>query len=199
MIRFIETIRIADGVADNLEYHRKRYNHTIRHHYQNMDSEDFILYISRVLNNESMKISKGLFKLRVTYTNKPLSYTLEPYYAKEIRSLRLVENNGVDYSFKYENRSAIEALFLFRGDCDDILIVKNGYITDTSYCNIVFEKDGHFFTPSTPLLAGTKRERLINEGMITEEKIRPCDICRYDKVYLINSMLDFVQVEKITL
>mgnify|MGYP000872165625 CR=1 FL=1 len=199
MTKFIETVLIEDGTVCHLDYHSRRYARTLQHHFLHGKAEEFNRYVKNVLAGEPMSISKGIFKLRVIYSDKPLSYTLEPYQSKEIKTLKLVEDDSIDYNFKYENRCSIERLLSLRGECDDILIVKNGYITDTSYCNIIFEKDGQLFTPSTPLLAGTKRERLINTGTIKEEKIRPCDIRRYDKVYLINSMLDFVQVEKITL
>ena len=63
-----------------------------------------------------------------------------------------------DYSFKFSNRKAIDDLLKFRNGCDDILIVRNGLITDTSYSNVVFRKDNMYFTPNFPLLNGTKRQ-----------------------------------------
>ncbi len=197
MTRFIETIRVVDGVACHLEYHCKRFSRTNWHHYKHQEEEDFAGFVSEILSKEMSIISKGVFKLRVIYSGKILSYTVEPYRSKLIKTLRLVEDNSISYSFKYENRCEIEKNFAMRDGCDDILIVKEGEITDSSYCNVVFEKGGSLYTPVSYLLPGTARERMINEGVLKETKIRPCDISRYDKVYLINSMIGLYPVESI--
>ena len=74
-------------------------------------------------------------------------------------------------------------------NCDDILVVKNGLVTDTSFTNVVFESDKGLFTPSTYLLPGTKRQTLLKERVIKEKVIRIEDIEDYRKLYLINAMM----------
>ena len=199
MIKFIESIRVVDGVAYHLDYHFKRFSRTIKHHFKNQDEEDLYGFVSEILSKERDVIKKGVFKLRLIYSNKILSFTIDPYQPKLIKTLRLVEDNNIRYPFKYEERSEIDKNFTMRNGCDDVLIVKEGEITDTSYCNVVFEKGRILYTPVSYLLPGTARERMINEGLLNEIKIRPCDISRYDKVYLINSMLDLYPVDSILL
>jgi 4-amino-4-deoxychorismate lyase len=45
--------------------------------------------------------------------------------------------------------------------CDDIIIVRNGFVTDASYANLIFRKGDEWFTPATFLLAGTMRAFLL--------------------------------------
>ncbi len=79
---------------------------------------------------------------------------------------------------------------IFKDGCDDILIVNKGLITDTSYSNVVFRKDNMYFTPNFPLLNGTKRQKLIENRIIEEAVINVETIKQYDRVWLINALLD---------
>jgi 4-amino-4-deoxychorismate lyase len=80
-------------------------------------------------------------------------------------------------------------LFTQRQNHDDILIVKNGLITDTSYSNVAFFDGQLWFTPHQPLLPGTARARLLHEGCLQEAKITLTDLHRFEKCSLINAML----------
>ena len=76
-----------------------------------------------------------------------------------------------------------------KGECDDILIIKNGLITDTSFTNIVLENEDGLFTPTSYLLEGTKRRALLETGRIKETIVKPEDLGNYSKLYLINAMI----------
>ena len=198
MLKFIESIKVLNGDTPDINEHLQRVIRTIQYFYSKSNEKfDFISCVYTVLERERDKISDGLFKLRVVYSDRFISGTLIPYIPKRIKRLKLVESDDIEYPFKFENRTAIDSLLSYKDKCDDILIVKNGVITDTSYSNIVFERMGNLYTPESYLLAGTKRAKLIREDIIREEIIRPCDIDRYDKAYLINSMLDLYPVEEI--
>jgi 4-amino-4-deoxychorismate lyase len=69
------------------------------------------------------------------------------------------------------------------------LIVKNGFITDTSSANILFYDGRDWVTPSTPLLMGTCREKLLRGGKIREENIKRDDIYKFKHFRLINAMI----------
>ena len=75
-----------------------------------------------------------------------------------------------------------------RGECDDIVIVKNGYLADTSISNLVFFNGTDWITPEKPLLAGVTRERLLAEGRIRTGNIRVTDLDQYTGCKLINAM-----------
>ena len=70
----------------------------------------------------------------------------------------MIDNDDICYPYKYTDRDNINRLIELRGDCDDILIIKNGMVTDSSYANVVFrDLNGNWVTPSTFLLPGTIR------------------------------------------
>jgi 4-amino-4-deoxychorismate lyase len=66
---------------------------------------------------------------------------------------------------------------------------------------VVFKKSGTWFTPESPLLPGTMRQRLLDKGLIKTEMIRKEDIETFECFKLINAMLGFegpeVSIKKI--
>ena len=106
-----------------------------------------------------------------------------------------MSGNGVNYKFKHDDRSPLLKLLRLKETCDEILIVKDDFITDTSFSNVVFEKNGAFFTPRSYLLNGTKRQYLLEKNRITEKEIRVNEIHSYDRIFLINAMLDVADWE----
>ena len=70
------------------------------------------------------------------------------------------------------------------------IITVNGVITDTSFCNIVLENKEGLFTPTKPLLHGTKRALLIDENIIQTRHITIEELNNYQHVYLINAMIE---------
>lgn len=112
------------------------------------------------------------------------------YTPRPIRSLKLVADDAIDYAWKFEDRSALEHLFAQKGDCDDILIVKNGFLTDSSYSNLAFYDGEAWYTPETPLLEGVQREQLLREGCLIPASIRVEDLHCFSQIALINAMLE---------
>ncbi len=84
-------------------------------------------------------------------------------------------------------------------NCDDILIVKNGIITDTSFSNIAFFDGKQWKTPKSPLLKGTCRERLLCEQKIFEKDINLNDLSNYKCYKLINAMRDLSDDESLAI
>ncbi len=132
----------------------------------------------------------GLYKCRVTYEERIIDITFEPYRRRKIESLKLVRDDEIDYRYKCEDRRRINALLQLKGDCDDILIIKNNLITDTSFSNIALYDGARWITPAEPLLAGTKREQLLAEGLIFEDEIRAADMGKFRTASLINAMME---------
>jgi 4-amino-4-deoxychorismate lyase len=77
-----------------------------------------------------------------------------------------------------------------RGKSDDIIIVRNGFVTDASYANLIFRKGNEWFTPTTYLLAGTMRAFLLDSNRIKSTEICAEDLVNYESCKLINAMLD---------
>ena len=183
MYRLFETIRIENGLPRNLYYHQRRMTDAGKALFGGVVYPD-LQEIIRVPE----EAASGLFKCRIFYSDQIGEITYEKYHRKFIGSLKLVNGDGTDYPHKYTDRSAIKFLFNLREMCDDILIVKNGLITDSSFANVVFESGENLLTPEKPLLAGTMRQKLINEKVIQPAEIRMADVYKFDRVFLINAM-----------
>jgi 4-amino-4-deoxychorismate lyase len=112
-----------------------------------------------------------------------------PYQLPNIHSLQVIYDDTIEYPYKYEDRRRIDELFAKRKRCDDILIIKNGCLTDTSFCNIVLYDSKNYFTPDTPLLNGTRRRRLLSQKKIFEKKITLHDLMSFQKIFLVNAMI----------
>lgn len=182
---FLETIRFEDGVFHHLEYHKTRIKRALK----SVGASPFFT-LEALLEPQK----EPLVRVRLLYDAKRVKVEYIPYHPKIIRSLKLITCNTLEYHHKYANRSHLDALFVQRGSCDDILIVKEGLITDTSIANIAFFKKGRWYTPATPLLEGTTRARLIDSGTLHVEDITPNDIKGYEKFALLNAMIGFYQV-----
>lgn len=181
----IETICIRDGIPQHLPYHQARMADARRRLWGL--EEELPLAASLQVPPEW---GQGVVKCRVTYAGAIQKTEWEPYGPRLIRSLQLVQGDGLDYAFKYADRSGIAALMELRGHADDILIVQNGLITDTSYCNVLLYDGRRCYTPSKPLLGGTCRARLIDEGRIELADIRPAELKNFREIHLINAMLE---------
>lgn len=193
---FLETICIKKGIVQDFEAHQERmFDTALRFGFHAPELPDLSAQIPIELA-ESKKI-----KCSVVYHKQILNIVFSDYQPKTIHLLKLVEAD-VEYSFKYSDRLVLNAILQEKGDCDEILIVKNNSITDTSFSNVVFSKNNEFFTPDTYLLNGTKRQKLLREKIICEKRITIDDLHHFDKVYLINAMLNIedsagLSVEKI--
>ena len=182
----IETIRLAEGQLCNLQYHNDRLNGTRQALYQSLEKWDLAELIVPPSHAQA-----EVFKCRVTYGQALEKIEFEPYQPRLIKSLKLVEANDLSYGFKYASRQSLNALFAQRGPADDVLIVKNGFITDTSYANVAFLENGQWFTPALPLLAGTRRAQLLQEGAILEKQIRVQELSNFSRTRIFNAMIDF--------
>ncbi len=184
-LKFIETIKILDGKIYNLLLHQKRMERTMQYHFGGDIFPRLDERISIPLGLES-----GLIKCRVLYSNDLLSVDFQEYKFKEIKYLKLLVSDDIEYSFKSENRLIFNTISTELKVGEEVLIVKNGMISDTTFSNVVLQNEEGFFTPSTPLLRGVKRESLLEEGVIKEREIRVEDLNQYSKIYLINAMID---------
>ncbi len=201
MMRFIESIRVENKQISNRTLHRQRFFDTINFHYGHQAARAAQVQFDELLNNILRKNTKRnqVQKLRLIYADRILHFELQDYHPRIIQSLKLVICDHLEYKFKYYNRDVITNLFNQRAGCDDILICCNGYITDSSFSNLVFENQDGLFTPKTFLLNGTRRQSLLDEGIIKEADISIDKLKDYDRLILINAMLPLGSMEAIPL
>jgi len=178
----LETIKIAEGEIANLPYHQNRCNQSRQTLFQSAD----ILDLASVIEPPPT----GLYRCRIVYAEKLHSIEYIPYVPKEINSLKIVPSS-IDYDLKYANRDVFNALLASNKEVDEVIIEKEGYLTDITIANIAFYDGEQWFTPENPLLKGTMRAKLINEGFLQQREIRKEDLKNYTQVALINAMIGF--------
>lgn len=85
------------------------------------------------------------------------------------------------------------------GVFDVLLWNENKEITEFTRGNVVFEKDGQFITPPVTcgLLPGTFREFLLKQNKLKERIVLKEDVHNYQKIYFINSVRGWIEVELI--
>lgn len=198
MSLLIETIKLYNGEYFNLFYHQQRMNRSLR----DLFGLEIPFQLETFLKELHAPV-KGLYKCRIVYDDKSAEVEFAPYVFREINSLYVVEDNVIDYRYKYSDRTGIDKLFQLRGQCDDILITQKGRVTDTSYCNIVFKRNENWYTPGAPLLCGTMRQSLIDKKLISPITIQKEDIPSFQSFKLVNAMVGFdgpeIDVSKIVL
>jgi 4-amino-4-deoxychorismate lyase len=186
MSLLLESIKLEHGEFHNLFYHEQRMNRSLRllcGEQEHFDLEKFLEKVEQP--------TQGLYKCRIVYDDYSREVEFLPYTFKDIKTLRIIEHDRVSYEFKYADRKTLNRLFDLRKNCDDILIVKRGFVTDSSYSNIVFKKDNHWYTPWSALLKGTMRTYLLERNLIREEEIRVEDLETFQYFKLINAMIGF--------
>ena len=127
------------------------------------------------------------------YNDQSYSFDLVPYDAKTIQSLKRIDIDSYRYDLKFSDQSFLNNTFDQHGDCDGVLMTKNGLLTDTSYANIVFSTGTALMTHALPLFEGVQRSHLLNINTIQKVIIGPADIASFEGFQLINAMnpLDF--------
>ena len=175
-----ETIKIKDGKIFNLDWHNRRFNATQQTLFLNSSTMDLQTVISPP--------KRGLYRCKIIYGNNSIhSIKYFPYKAKEITHFSIVKSH-LDYQYKYTDRSSFQELLL---DHEEIIIEKDGLLTDTSIANIAFFDGSSWLTPKTPLLEGTTRARLLEEGFLKLENIKKENLKKYSNFALMNAMIGF--------
>ena len=185
-MKLIETIQILDGEPQRLSYHNERFNRS---------RKLLFCLLEEVFLEEYLQIpiefQTGKVKCRVLYDTQVRKVEYELYQERLIDRFYLVESN-LDYDHKYHDRSVFQELLSSLESSSEIIILKNGYLTDTSYCNLLFkDHKQHWWTPQKPLLRGTHRAFLLDEGLIEEREISVQDLPQFSHLMMINAMLNF--------
>jgi 4-amino-4-deoxychorismate lyase len=179
-----ETIKIENGQIANIEWHNQRCNRSRFDFFQERKSINLETFITAP--------KSGLYRCRIVYNKHIQSVEYIPYIPIKIEHIKLV-NSQIDYSYKYNNREIFHQLQ--QKGYDEILIEKNGLLTDTSIANIAFYTGKEWITPKIPLLEGTLRARLLNENFLKLKNIEKNEIKNFSHFALMNAMIGF-QIQK---
>ncbi|QPT45307.1 aminotransferase class IV [Moraxella nonliquefaciens] len=141
--------------------------------------------------NISDEFDNKFIRCRVTYDKYSIKVEYFDYIPKSIQSFKIIECDSIDYAYKYDDRNLLNQLLSQKGDCDEIIIIKNGLVTDCSIGNLLFLKDDIWYTPNTPLLKGVQRAYLLEAQKIHLANIDKNNIWQYEKVMMINALNAF--------
>lgn len=185
MFPLFETLCIERGNVKNIDLHQARYERSLREYYGKSAVKIFDLFsliqVPTTLQNQRIRC-------RIDYNAEHVQVQYFEYVRKIYRTFRPIICDEIDYGLKYTNRDLINALFAQRENCDEIMIIKHRKVTDCSIGNLIFRKGEKWFTPDTPLLHGTQREKLLREGKIEECEILLKHLKTFDEIRLINVM-----------
>jgi len=188
---FLETVKLKDGKLLHWEWHRLRMEETLFHFYHYSPPESFFKPVLEGIERGDFPLN-GEFRYRIAY-NRSGIFQIEtlPVPCRQFRKLGIVEVERINYRFKFLNRRRLEQIKNRFGGVDEIIIVLNRLVTDTTISNLAFWDGREWLTPSTYLLNGTTRRRLLEEKILREEVITLSDLPFFQKVTLLNALLPF--------
>lgn len=184
-MHYIETIRIEDGLPYLLPLHQERMIRTCN---------EMGFHFSEIPCLTDLcppELMRGMTKCRILYGKDGISdVSFSTYTPRKISSLRIVTAPAdMDYHLKQADRSSLEALLMQKGEADEIIILQNGLLTDTSYTNLLIRIGGELLTPRAPLLEGVQRRYLLQSGQIQPADLQIEDLKKAEEILLINAML----------
>jgi 4-amino-4-deoxychorismate lyase len=186
MYPLVESVRIENRQLHHVELHNQRINlarQVIYKQYQPIDINSLVKIPEWITNDR--------YKCRITFYPEKSEYSITPYHQREINTLKIITDDTIDYSFKNENRFQLDAAYSRRENCDDIIIIKKGHLTDAWAANIILFDGKNWITPDTPLLRGVQREFLLQEVVIIEKEVKLDHLPSFQTIKLINAMIDF--------
>ena len=186
MYPLVESIKAENGQFFLLDYHQDRLERTFHAVYKSSCPWQLVAILPQAP-------SQGLFKVRFLYNATDFSIEVQPYVPKIIKTLKLIEIGDYTYPHKWTDRSTINAAFAQRGNCDDVLMTKNGFLTDASYANIVLFDGTNWVTPEKPLFEGVQRSYLLDHKKIKTANIATTALSNYQGFQMINAMNPFVE------
>lgn len=190
--QFVETIKIKDGKVQALAYHQERMERTIRKFFPSLCNASMPSLERLIIPKANMEF----YKARVAYGEQGVeAIEYAPYSMRNINSLQVVEDDTIVYDYKSTDRSHLNALVTLKGEHDEIIIVKHGLLTDTSFTNLAIFDGKQWITPRHPLLSGTKRAALLDKGIICEADITLEDLRNANNISLFNAMIEFGEME----
>ncbi len=185
--KLFETIHIQDGKALHLSYHNDRCNRSRKLLFGARGRIDLTEHLRDLP-------TKGLYRAKVIYDAKNIHTTYTLYRPKKIARVRLLET-ALNYSHKYLDRKALNQALTQYPDFDEMLFAREGLLTDTTIANIALRQAGIWYTPARPMLPGTTRARLLDEGRIVLRDMPASTIAAYDGLALMNAMIGFYEID----
>lgn len=184
MYQLFESIRSQGGKLFLMDYHQKRMAKSYRSFYGN--SCPFVL--DKIIQPVDLN---DVYKIQFFYDESNFKIKISLYQSKIIETLKLIEIGEFNYGEKRTNWTLIDHFFEQRENCDDILMLKKGWLTDLSYANILLWNGTHWVTPADPLLHGVQRQYLLDQQKIIAQRIHKNELNKFSHFQWINALNPF--------
>src|SRR6056297_147225 len=106
MFPLVESIKIKDGEAYNLEWHQSRYERSYKEAFSSNPNWNIAETISI-----PEKFKTGLTKARFLYSEMEYKLEFHKYNKRKINTLKVVYNDKIDYHLKWTDRTQLQKLF----------------------------------------------------------------------------------------
>lgn len=195
--QLLESILLENGKYPLLKYHLQRLQQSSEY-FQYPYSEDKLM---DKLNFFAQKHPKGSYKIRLTVDQKgktSLECT-EVFKIEETISCKLAQTpiDSVDpFLFHKTTHREVYEKHYQKEVFAVLLWNEKEEITEFTIGNVVFERNGEFYTPPIEcgLLPGTFRQKLLEEGIIKEKVIKKNDLHHFEQIWFINSVRGWLKV-----
>jgi para-aminobenzoate synthetase / 4-amino-4-deoxychorismate lyase len=195
----LETLRLDNGDYYLLERHLSRLHKSAQYFSMDIDMDEIRASLAKCAQSHHV----GRYKVRlVVHGRSNIEVTVNEIQTADdgipVASLadRPVNSNDIFLFHKTTNRSVYES-FRKPDSYDVLLWNEKGECTEFTSGNVVVELEGALWTPplSCGLLPGTLREHLMEAGVIQERVIRKEDLQRASRIWFINSVRGWVEVD----
>lgn len=189
MSQFFESIKLLDGKFQMLDLHNKRLNTTRNFFFENCKDIDLLREIFIPCD-----FKEGLVKVRIEYAKYLKKIDFLHYEIKNHNLIKVLINEDINYEFKNTDRSSLDTFLNSNPKFDDVIFVKNGFLTDASYSNLALFNGKVWITPTHCLFEGLKRGNMLSEGKLQVEDVSLEDLHKFERIAFINAMRDFEKI-----
>lgn len=186
MYPFLESIRLEDNKLHFMREHEARFVRT------QQDNWGQVIYKNLnelITTHPDFPKEQRKHKCRVVYSPEAIIINFIPYTPRTIIRLQPVSSGNIQYPYKSTDRTIFEELTEGLDAETEILIFKNGFLTDSSFSNLALYDGSHWWTPKKPLLHGVHRSHLLKNGILRERDITGKELPLFQKIRLINAMM----------
>ena len=190
MFPLFETIKVQHQKVFLFEDHLARMKHSVK----TLSGRDLCIDLTE--NHILQEIqNKDLHKCRILYNEKEYQIELSTYNKRDIEKIVCIQDEDLSYPLKFTNKNCFLKHTKDLPATIEPIFVVDGLLTDSSYSNIALWNGSEWHTPKDPLFFGVRRNVLLNNSKIIEKEIAYKDIHQYEKVSLINAMLDLEELQ----
>lgn len=178
-----ETLAVIDGKFRNLAFHQMRVNLAFNTFFK----KNCTLDLNKIEIPEIYRT--GFYRCRIDYNPQTFKIGFFEHIPRQIRTFHCVQVENFDYCFKYSDRKRLDQLKILQ--MDEVIIINNGFVSDCTIGNLLFFKNGKWFSPRHYLLKGTQLSYLLAQDQVELTEIRAEDLFHYEKIMVVNALNPF--------